>query len=163
MGTVTDTAMTPNTVTSGMTSGGNDVKLTVVTGGLSIGRAVSLGAGDLTLNVGGAVTQTTTGIITATGLQLLGAGTVNLDVADNNVSTLAANYSGTISYRDVNELSVGTVEASVGIKTGGAADGGGVTIRSGGVLTVDQAIDTTPGIGGVITVSNAILNAALIA
>src|SRR5207302_1248875 len=97
--------MTPSTTTSGIISGGNDVKLTVQVGGLSIGQAVSTGAGDLTLNVTGAVTQTATGIITGTGLQLLGSGTVNLDVANNNVVTLAANYSGPISYLDVNTLS----------------------------------------------------------
>src|SRR5438105_9208933 len=101
--------MSPSTTTSGITSGGNDVKLTVQAGGLSIGAAVSTGAGDLTLNVTGAVTQTATGIITGTGLQLLGSGTVNLDEATNNVATLAANYSGTISYLDVNTLTVGTV------------------------------------------------------
>src|SRR5437762_852512 len=107
VGTVTDTAMTPNTTTSGITSGGNDVKLTVEAGGLSIGQAVSTGAGDLTLNVTAVLTRTPTGIITGTGLQLLGSGTVNLDVANNNVVTLAASYSGTISYLDVNTLSVG--------------------------------------------------------
>src|SRR2546423_11550700 len=71
--------------------------------------ALSRCAGDLTLNVTGAVTQTATGIITGTGLQLLGSGTVNLDQAANKVTTLAASYSGTISYLDVNTLSVGTV------------------------------------------------------
>src|SRR5947207_607462 len=101
--------MTPNTTTSGITSGGNDVKLTVQAGGLSIGQAVSTGAGDLTLNVTGAVTQTATGIITGAGLQLLGSGTVNLDQAANNVVTLAASYSGTISYLDTNGLAVGAV------------------------------------------------------
>src|SRR5437868_3594099 len=109
VGTVTDTAMSPSTTTSGITSTGNDVKLTVQAGGLSIGQAVSTGAGDLTLNVIGAVTQTVTGIITGTGLQVLGSPTVTLDQATNNVVTLAANYSGPISYLDVNTLSVGTV------------------------------------------------------
>src|SRR5262245_4134512 len=59
--TATDTTLTPNTSTSGITSGGNDVKLTVQAGGLAINQAVSTGAGDLTLNVVGAVTQTATG------------------------------------------------------------------------------------------------------
>src|SRR5207237_822723 len=77
--------------------------------GLFIGQSVSTGAGDLTLNVTGAVTQTATGLITGTGLQLLGSGTVNLDQAANNVVTLAASYSDTISYLDVNVLPVGTL------------------------------------------------------
>src|SRR5438128_10124713 len=74
-------------------------------------QAVTLGAGDLTLDVRGAaaVTQTATGLITASGLQLLGSGTVNLDQDANNVATIAANYNGTISYRDANALVVGTV------------------------------------------------------
>src|SRR5437899_7444861 len=74
-------------------------------------QAVTLGAGDLTLDVRGAaaVTQTASGLVTASGLQLLGSGTVNLDQDANNVATLAANYNGTISYRDANGLVVGTV------------------------------------------------------
>src|SRR5437763_14680966 len=101
--------MSPSTTTSGITSTGNDVKLTGQAGGVSIGAGMATGAGDLTLNVVGPVTQTATGLITGTGLQLLGSGTVNLDVANNNVTTIAANYSGTISYLDVNGLAVGTV------------------------------------------------------
>src|SRR5205823_5924008 len=109
VGTVTDTAMSDRKSVVEVNTGGNDVKLTVQAGGLSIGQAVSTGAGDLTLNVVGPVTQTPSGIITGAGLQLLGSGTVNLDVANNNVVTLATSYSGTISYLDVNGLAVGAV------------------------------------------------------
>src|SRR2546422_996438 len=153
------------TTTSGITTSDNDVKLTVLLGGLSLNQGVTLGAGDLTLDVRGAaaVTQTASGLITASGLQLLGSGTVNLDQDGNNVATIAANYNGTISYTDADALTIGTVGTSIGIKTGNLANGGDVTITSGGVLTVDQAIDTTPGSGGLVTVSNAVLNAALIA
>src|SRR5438876_459656 len=103
--------MTPNTTTSGITSNNNDVKLTVLLGGLSLNQGVTLGAGDLTLDVRGAaaVTQTASGLITASGLQLLGSGTVNLDQDANNVATIAASYNGPISYRDANGLVVGTV------------------------------------------------------
>src|SRR5438132_913950 len=74
-------------------------------------QRVNLGAGDLTLDVRGAaaVTQTASGVLTASGVQLFGSGTVNLDQDANNVATIAANYNGTISYRDANALSVGTV------------------------------------------------------
>src|SRR3989440_232443 len=150
VGTVTDTAMSPSTTTSGITSGGNDVKLTVQAGGLSIGQAVSTGAGDLTLNVTGAVTQTATGIITGTGLQLLGSGTVNLDQAANNVVTLAANYSGTISYLDVNGLAVGTVTdtaMSPSTTTSGIISTGNdvkLTVQAGG-LSIGQAVSTGAG------------------
>src|SRR5437016_2383128 len=103
--------------TSGITTRDDDVKLTVLAGGLSIGDAVgpvgaddiTLGTGNLTLNVVGAVTQTANNVITAAGLQLLGSGTVTLNESGNNVATLAANYNGPIAYTDANSLTVGTV------------------------------------------------------
>src|SRR5690349_1337452 len=137
--------MTPNTTTSGITSSGNNVKLTVQAGGLAINQAVTTGAGDLTLNVVGAVTQTATGVITGTGLQLLGSGTVNLDVANNNVATIAANYTGTISYLDINGLSVGTVTDTAmtpNTTTSGITSGGNhveLTEQAGG-LSIGQAV-----------------------
>src|SRR5207237_1417973 len=102
------------TTTSGITSNNNDVKLTVLLGGLSLNQGVTLGAGDLTLDVRGAaaVTQTASGLITASGLQLLGSGTVNLDQDGNNVAILAANYNCTISYRDANGLLVVTTRGT---------------------------------------------------
>ena len=104
--------------TNGITSAGSDVKLTVLSGGVAVNKSVSLGGGDLTINSTGAVTQTAGNVITAQGLQVLGSGTVNLDEANNNVATLAANYSGTISYRDLNSLTVGTVsDTSMGTTT----------------------------------------------
>src|SRR5437762_2873839 len=143
VGTVTDTAMTPNTATHGITSNNSDVKLTVLAGGLTIGAVadagaddITLGSGNLTLNVVGAVTQVSGNVILASGLQLLGSGSVHLDDSGNNISTLAASTSGPISYTDADTLTIGTVGASIGIKTGGAVDGGDVTITSGGVLTV---------------------------
>src|SRR5205807_269802 len=150
VGTVTDTAMSPSTTTSGITSGGNDVKLTVQAGGLSNSRTVSWGEGDLTLNVVGPVTQTVTGIITGTGLQLLGSGTVNLDQAANNVVTLAANYSGTISYLDINGLAVGTVTDAAmtpNTTTSGITSTGNdvkLTVQAGG-LSIGQAVSTGAG------------------
>src|SRR5206468_1762810 len=104
VGTVTDTAMMPNSTTHGISSSNSDVKLTVLAGGLTIGEAavttddITLGSGNLTLNVVGAVTQTSGNVITASGLQLLGTDSVHLDDSGNNVATLAASYSGTISY-----------------------------------------------------------------
>src|SRR5437762_1678264 len=150
VGAVTDTAMSPSTTTSGISSNNNDVKLTVQAGGLFIGQSVSTGAGDLTLNVTGAVTQTATGIITGTGLQVLGSGTVNLDVAANNVATIAASYSGTISYLDVNGLAVGTVTdtaMSPSTTTSGITSGGNdvkLTVQAGG-LSIGQAVSTGAG------------------
>src|SRR2546423_14990085 len=107
--------MSPSATTDGRVQSGSDAKLTVLAGGLTIGEAavttddISLGSGNLTLNVTGNVTQTAGNVITASGLQLLGSGSVHLDETGNNVATLAANYSGTISYTDANTLVVGTV------------------------------------------------------
>src|SRR5439155_727648 len=99
------------TTTCGITSNDNDVKLTVLLGGLSLNQGVTLGAGDLTLDVRGAaaVTQTASGLITASGLQLLGSGTVNLDQDGNNGTTMGATYNGPTSYRDANGLVACTV------------------------------------------------------
>src|SRR5438132_12403661 len=96
--------------TSGITTSGGDVKLTVLAGGLTIGDAIgplgaddiTLGTGNLTLNVVGAVTQTANNVITAAGLQLLGSGTVTLNESGNNVSSeerrvgKASDYHGTM-------------------------------------------------------------------
>src|SRR2546429_558462 len=91
--------------------------MTVLAGGLVIGEAavttddITLGGGNLTLNVVGNVTQTAGNVITASGLQLLGSGRVHLDESGNNVVTLAANYSGTVSYTDADALTIGTVRS----------------------------------------------------
>src|SRR6185295_13897560 len=72
VGSVTDTAMSMSVSTTGLTSGGFDVKLATTAGALAIEAPVTLGAGDLTLNVNGDVSQTSTGGTTASGLQILG-------------------------------------------------------------------------------------------
>src|SRR5204862_545697 len=109
--TVTDTAMSMSVSTTGIASGGFDVKLTTTAplSPLSIEAPVTLGAGDLTLKINGDVSQTSSGGITAAGLQILGSGTVRLDSATNNVTTLATDHTGSISYTDADSLSVGSV------------------------------------------------------
>src|SRR2546421_738549 len=76
---------------------------------MSVAAPVTLGAGDLTLAINGDVSQTSSGGITAAGLQILGTGTVRLDSATNNVTTLAANHTGSISYTDNDSLAIGSV------------------------------------------------------
>src|SRR2546430_1342441 len=86
-----------------------------------------MGDGNMTLNITGNVTQTAGNVITASGLQLLGRGSIHLDESGNNVTTLAANYSGWISYTDANTLIVGTVTdtaMSPGTTTHGISSGG---------------------------------------
>src|SRR5205823_1343032 len=127
IGTVVDTAAAIGSSTTGVASGGFDVKLTTTSGPLSIHAPVTLGAGNLTLNVHGDVSQTASGGITAAGLQLLGAGTVRLDSATNNITTLAANHSGLVSYTDADSLTIGTVAdtaAAIGSSTPRLTSGG---------------------------------------
>src|SRR5439155_1093771 len=89
VGTVTDTAMSPSTTTHGISSNNSDVKLTVLAGGLTIGEAavstddITLGLGNLTLNLPGAIPLSAGNVITAAGLQLLGSGSVHLDESGN--------------------------------------------------------------------------------
>src|SRR5207247_351522 len=124
----------------------------VLLGGLALNEAVNLGAGDLTLDVRAnkAVSETGSGLVSASGLQLLGSGTVNLDQDGNNVTTIAANYNGTISYRDANSLGVGTVTDTAmtpntttsGITT--SDDDVKLTVLLGG-LSIQQAVNLGAG------------------
>src|SRR5437868_768795 len=145
---------------SGISTSNDDVKLTVLAGGLGIGDGVSttqdisLGTGDLTLNVTGNVTQTAGNVITAAGLQLLGSGTVTLNDAGNNVSTLAANYNGPIGYTDANTLTIGTVtDGPSGMTASGITtsnDDVKLTVLAGGLTIgdgVSTAQDITLGLG----------------
>src|SRR5205085_1526236 len=143
--TVTDTAMTPSTTTHGITTTNSDVKLTVLAGGLVIGEGavttddITLGAGNLTLNVVAPLTQTAGNLITAAGLQLLGSGSVHLDESGNNVTTLAANTSGpfTLSLHDA--LPIWTVTDTAmtpSTTTHGITSGGNdvkLTVLAGGL------------------------------
>src|SRR5204862_5630088 len=70
--------------TSGITSTNHDVKLTAG-GNLTIGQAITLGSGNLTLVDTGNVTQGASGIITAAGLQLMGSGSAHLDNSANDI------------------------------------------------------------------------------
>src|SRR5207247_11016875 len=98
VGTVPDTPMS-TIIPYATLFRSDDVKLTVLLGGLSLNQGVTLGAGDLTLDVraNSAVTQTATGLITASGLQLLGSGTVDRDQDGTTVAIVAAMYTGAIN------------------------------------------------------------------
>src|SRR5205814_2996938 len=78
VGTVTDTAMTPNSATHGISSNNSDVKLTVLAGRSRDHTAEHHGAEHimwrsvhLKLNVTGNVSQVAGNVILASGLQLL--------------------------------------------------------------------------------------------
>src|SRR5207253_3012487 len=119
----------------------HDVKLTAG-GNLTIGQAVTLGSGNLTLVDTGNVTQGASGIITAAGLQLMGSGSAHLDNSANDITTLAASFNGPISYTDTNTLTVGTVTHGFsGISpTRRSSNLHDVKLTAGGNLTINQAV-----------------------
>src|SRR5207302_1069564 len=130
VGTVTDTALT-SPATSGITDNA-DVRLTTG-GGLTSETHVSPRiSGDLPMNATGTVTQTAE--ISATGLQLLGSGAVNLDLSAIPARSSADSHSGTLSYRDVSGLAVGTVTdtALTSPATSGITDNADVRLTTGG-------------------------------
>src|SRR5437773_1504457 len=87
---------------------------------LTIRQAVTLGTGNLTLNVTGNVTQGASGVLTAAGLQLMCLGFGHVHNGANDVTTLAASFNGPISYTDLNSLTVGTVsDGFSGMSTSG--------------------------------------------
>jgi len=130
--------------TSGINTNGNAVSLKTETGGggtLALNSAVgAVSVSDITLNADGAVTQTVAGTITASGLELLGAGSYTLTNGSNNVDTLAANTTNDISYTDADALTVGTVQGTSGINTSNNV-----------TLNADDAVTQT--VAGTITAS----------
>src|SRR5205823_5352493 len=99
----------PAATPSGLASHGFDVKLATTSGALALDAPVMLGAGDLTLNRSEERRVGNDCSITAAGLRILGSGSVRLDSAANDVTTLAADHTGTISYADATDLTVGSV------------------------------------------------------
>jgi filamentous hemagglutinin family protein len=130
--------------TSGINTNGNAVSLKTETGGggtLAFNSAVgAVSVSDITLNADGAVTQTVAGTITASGLELLGAGSYTLTNGSNNVDTLAADTTNDISYTDADALTVGTVQGTSGISTSNNV-----------TLNADDAVTQT--VAGTITAS----------
>src|SRR5205823_2361197 len=118
-----------STTSTGIASGGFDVKLTTTQANspLSIAAPVTLGAGDLRSEERRVGKESGAGGMTAAGLQILGSGTVRLDSAVNNVTTIAANHTGTIRYTDDDSRTVSTdtdtamltSTTSTGIASGG--------------------------------------------
>src|SRR5207302_416599 len=116
---------------------------------------ITLGLGNLTLNVVGPVTQVSGNVIRSEERRVGKGGSVTLTESRNNVETLAASYNGSISYTDANALLVGTVtDVPSGMAAGGIATtepdvklsvlAGGLTIGAGADAGAD---DITLGLG----------------
>ncbi|WNC46079.1 filamentous hemagglutinin N-terminal domain-containing protein [Thermosynechococcus sp. GLH187] len=145
------------TTAAGLTTTNNDA---IIESGntLTLAASSNLGSGNLTLISNGGVTQTATGSITAAGLGLQGSGTFDLNNANNDVNTLAANVNGGVSFKDSDDLTIGgPVTSTVGSDTATTAAGLTTTnndaiIESGHTLTL--AASSNLGSGNLTLISN---------
>ena len=96
-------------------------------------------------------------------LQVTAVGDVTLNESTNDFDTVAVELSpGSLTLADANDVTIGTVATS-GISTGGGSTGGSVTVNAvNGTITVDQAVTTTTGSGGGISLNGSLeVNAAV--
>jgi len=134
------------TMGSGVTlnSGGDTITLTIgstatglyTPGTVTLGNLTAAGS-TITLNAAGAGAfgqQVGTAIVSSV-LLLAGTGAFNLSNSTNNVSTLSANTTGAVTYRDTNDFATNAI----------TTNGGGLDLTSGGNLTVQQAVMTGAG------------------
>ncbi len=115
----------------------NDIKYTD-TNGFAIGTVNTAGltsTGNITLNAGGAVTQSQS--ITANGLELLGGDSYTLENTGNNINTLAAKTTNAIRYKDANSFIIGTVNSTDGITATGNITLNGL---NNGTITINKNI-----------------------
>jgi hypothetical protein len=133
-------ALTVATVgsTNGISTGSNDVSLT--TGGLltlgdgsATAQPIAAGTGTASLKATtGGISEAGNGAVTAAKLLLQGTGTFTLNQSANDVTTLAAAVTGSLTYQDANALTVATVGTTNGITTGGQD----LTLTTGALLTL---------------------------
>ncbi len=117
----------------GISTGGGNVRLE--TGGLlTLAQNVNAGAGNVTLAGAGGSNQSG-GAITATGLELLGSS--HTLGGNNDVATLASGATGAIVFHDINTLTLGTVNSTLGVS------GSGVTVSSRDAMLVAGNVSAT--------------------
>ncbi|MBS1197733.1 MAG: filamentous hemagglutinin family outer membrane protein [Proteobacteria bacterium] len=132
---------------SGVNSAPSGSFKVVTTGSLNVFDNLSTNNGMVSLNAGGALTQTPGKVIGATSLRVSGA-SVNLPEA-NPVGVIAGAAVGNFTYHSTHQVTLSTVDGVAGITAG---SGGNVTLSS------DQGIDQQS--GAVITASNLSTTAA---
>ncbi len=153
---------TGGVTTTGIVDG--DVTINA-TNTINLGADVVAPGGTITLNTtAGGATQNA-GSLLGVNLVLLGNGNFALNGPGNanNVGTLAGAILGSLTYRNVAALTIGTVGAAAGITTGNAGtNGGNVTINSDVSITVNSPISTAAGTGGTLTIGSGVtINAAI--
>ena len=155
IGSVTDLAQ--GSFSFGSTSGITAANATITSGGdLTVSNADRRDRQRQPFKPAGLVTQSAA--ITATALQLLGAGSCTLTNASNHVGTLAASTTGSVSYTDSGSVTVGTANGTDGITASS------VTL-SAGSITISKAISATNNVSlsstGAITQTAKIAGAGL--
>ncbi|WAS05405.1 hypothetical protein LQF76_00505 [Gloeomargaritales cyanobacterium VI4D9] len=101
--------------------------------------------GNVSLNAGGAVTQT--GQILANTLDLQGAGSYTLNDSANNITTLTGNTTGAISYTDANDFTVGNL----------TTNNSNITLNAPNINTISFAGNVNTGSGN-LTVTSGTIN-----
>src|SRR5262249_42221708 len=90
-------------------------------------------AADVTFNTTAGGVGQSSGKVTGTGLRILGTGSFYLDQFNNDFTTFASDANGQIVFRDANDLAIGTVAGTKGIKTANTD----VFIRTGAGFVFD--------------------------
>jgi len=101
--------------------------------------------GNVSLNAGGAVTQT--GSILANTLDVQGIGGYTLNNLANNITTLTGNTTGAIAYTDANDLTVGNL----------TTNNSNITLNAPNVNTISFAGNVNTGSGN-LTVTSGTIN-----
>lgn len=152
-----DTGSTPLVVgtvgaLSGITSDSSAATVSVVTvGELAVQQPIQKNGGGqlaqvLLTSTNSGVTQNAAGKIEAAGLGVTAAGDVHLEMATNDVSTLAMSLAGGTAFVKNDSggtLTIGTVGALSGLKA--TLDTGSFSINTADDVVVDQAIQKTGG------------------
>ncbi|RJR49614.1 MAG: hypothetical protein C4576_06460 [Desulfobacteraceae bacterium] len=124
-----------NKITLGGSLSSNGGAVNLSGGLINIDGTINAGAGNVSIASGGAVSQTAP--ILAAGLQLLGAGAFALANPGNNVNILAANTTNAIGYRDADDVSVGTVNGTSGIRAASVNLNVGANLEGPGTIAAD--------------------------
>lgn len=120
------------TLSTPMSSRNGAIEL-IAEGGITINDQMNAGSGYIRLSAGGDVTQTAGIIAQRLRLERTGTGKVeyNLNNESNNVSILAADTNGRITYHDADSVRVDNLGGVSGIKT----NGGDLTIKALGAIS----------------------------
>lgn len=157
------TSLTVGTVTTvGVTTSNDDILLQ--TGGsLTINNVLTSGTGDIRLVIATSVTQAAAGNVVGDELGIRAGGVVTLSTSTtNDVNTLAVNTTDVVEFRDVDDLTIGTVAASGNFlaTSGITTTNDDVNLRTGNSLAVNQVISAgtadvriVAGNSGVVSIS----------